>query len=747
MAYDGFYSGLSSRGTVNEILNLANQTKEDILEIADAVQVNADKAAISATDAKNYAYQAFVAAQTAGGAGSNLTNIGVYSGQNYGIIGGPEDMSEFLISALTAIKGAGGGILVCRSSVQDDPITINRGVNIESDNTTVIFESPVEFGPQGYVRFNGRLAELYRTGQTEAGKLSADSYTNTDGRMVVPMTPASIQYFQVGDLITLRGQNDKNGAALQKQTTSIVSINVATSEITCADEPDYTFKPTYPDSEWAPDLTTGTTVIASVYSPMTIDVNTRTDTVPVADSSIFAPGDLCYISDTRTEADFMAPEPSRLFSQANMEIYRVVGVNLNGTTNTVTFERELLRNYLMSFKAGVTKMQPVVNSHIIANQKVSWPAPQESRKIHSFAANYSQGCTIKVANAQGKTGKLGANVRIAYSYNCHIYDSNCYDAYRFESAEGYGLTLYYSTFCSIRNCQVAGMRHNYLLQTCTSCDVTDNYSSDDYISGIDLHGAACVNTRISRNRVGRSRNFAPGVTNGGGIRNGNTAHTLGDHGTIIEDNIVEGYNYDSLSNGIDVSPSSQGVIIKGNTLVDCWNGVKHYPVGSQIGVQQVTNLLIVDGNTFTRCQVPTNFQSKTNSVITELVFTNNKSIGNLKNFELKGIPKVRAYNNQVISPIQGDGTAYAFEFDTVDDLQAYGNVCGGTDRGIRISSVTKGNVVRNFCQDVRLPQWQVNVISSPNVVLALNGNEAGAGDPNLGDTNTDFMASYLAAKA
>uniref|UniRef100_A0AAU6VZU1 Particle-associated lyase n=2 Tax=unclassified bacterial viruses TaxID=12333 RepID=A0AAU6VZU1_9VIRU len=763
MAYDGFYSDLSTRGTVNDILNAANATKDQISVIAAAVKVDAGRAALSATQAQEYAYQAQKAAAAAGGGGSNVEALGVFNGQIYGIVGGSEDMSSAMIRGLQAVREAGGGVLVCRAQ-EGQVLKIDNAVNIESNDTTMIFESPIEFGPLGYVRFNGRLAELYRPGQSEAGKLSANTYARaSDGRMVLPMNPLSVLYYQVGDRITLRGQNDKNGAALQKQVTSIIEING--NEIVCADEPDYTFQPTYPNSQWPPDLTTGTTVIASVYSYMTADSVTRTDTVTVADNSFFKVGDLCYISDSRTEADFMAPEPSRLFSQANMEIYRIVGLNMTGP-NTITFERELLRDYLMSFKAGVTKMDPVINSHIIANQKVTWPTPQDSRKVHSFAANYGSGCTIKVANAQGKTGKLGASARIAYSYNCHIYDSNCYDAYRFESAEGYGLTLYYSTFCSIRNCQVAGMRHNYLLQTCTSCDITDNVSSDDYISGIDLHGAASINSRIARNRVGRSRNFAPGVTNGGGIRNGNTAHTLGDHGTIIEENIVEGYNYSNLMDAIDVSPSSQGVIIRGNTIVDCWNGVKHYPVGSQIGVQQVTKLLIVDGNTFTRCQVPTNFQSKSNSVVQEVVFTNNKSINNLKNFELKGIPKVRAYNNQVIAPTQGDGTAYAFEFDTIDDLQAYGNVCGGTDRGIRISSVTAGNVVRNFCQDVRLQQWQTNVINSPNVVLSLNGNEAGGGAGTVksvqgqtpdaagnvvltavyGDPTIDFMAAYLAAK-
>lgn len=38
MAYDGFYAGLSSRASVNEILNLAIATKEELLPIAAAME-------------------------------------------------------------------------------------------------------------------------------------------------------------------------------------------------------------------------------------------------------------------------------------------------------------------------------------------------------------------------------------------------------------------------------------------------------------------------------------------------------------------------------------------------------------------------------------------------------------------------------------------------------------------------------------------------------------------------------------
>lgn len=45
MAYDGFYSELSTRGSTNEVLNLAIQTKEEIEVLAEQAQLSADSAA------------------------------------------------------------------------------------------------------------------------------------------------------------------------------------------------------------------------------------------------------------------------------------------------------------------------------------------------------------------------------------------------------------------------------------------------------------------------------------------------------------------------------------------------------------------------------------------------------------------------------------------------------------------------------------------------------------------------------
>lgn len=58
MAYDGFYSELSTRGSTNEILNLAIQTKEEIEVLVDQAQVSADEAAAAGSAAGSAAGEA-----------------------------------------------------------------------------------------------------------------------------------------------------------------------------------------------------------------------------------------------------------------------------------------------------------------------------------------------------------------------------------------------------------------------------------------------------------------------------------------------------------------------------------------------------------------------------------------------------------------------------------------------------------------------------------------------------------------
>ncbi|MEG0062995.1 MAG: right-handed parallel beta-helix repeat-containing protein [Pseudomonas sp.] len=627
---------------------------------------------------------------TGGGGTGDLTGAGIYLASDYGVMGGLTiDETDNINLALNDLQAKGGGKLIVRSHNGIDPIYINGLIAIEYHNITLEFASDIVYGSKGWMRISGGLAEIRRPGQTELLKLRVPSYANAEGLMVLPMRENNGSFLRVGDRVTVRGRNDKNGKVIEKQVTIVKEI--IGDDAICSDEPDYTFEPTYPDSDFPDDWTTGTTISISVYSAMTVDCK-GTDVIPVIDSTGFFPGDLVYISDARNERDMMAPVVTNLLSAANMEICRIAAVE----GNNLRLERAVRREYLTAWAGGVVKMDAIKNSHIKL-RNVTWNAPQPDRKAHGAAVNYGWGCTVKVDDMQGRGGRKGIGVRVAYAYDCHVLDSKIYDAYSFGSAEGYGISLYYSTMCSVRNCNASGNRHNYLLQTSTSCDILDNHSNDDYISGIDLHGAGSIDCRVMRNRCSRSKSYADGVTNGGAIRNGNTSHTIGDHRTVIADNYIEGY-LDTKCAAIDVSPSSQDVIVRNNDIVDCRVGFRHYKVGSSISPGQTSKRVTLEGNNFTRVEQILDVNNYANSAFEELILIGNKSIENAQHFVVKGIPKVLAMENKILRPVP-TAEAYAFEFNGCGNVKAYSNYAGEAARGFKIVSCAYAKMVRNMLDD------------------------------------------------
>lgn len=628
---------------------------------------------------------------TGGGGGTgDLTGAGIYLASDYGVMGGLHiDETDNINLALNELQAKGGGRLIVRSHNGIDPVFINGLIAIENHNITLEFASDIVYGSTGWMRISGGLAEIRRPGQTELLKLRQPSYANEEGLMVLPMRENNGAFLQAGDRVTVRGENDKNGKVIEKQI--VIIKQVIGDDAICSDEPDYTFHPTYPDSEFPDDWSTGTTISISVYSAMTADCK-GTDVIPVIDSAGFFPGDLVYISDSRNERDMMAPVVTNLLSAANMEICRIAAVE----GNNLRMERAVRREYLTAWAGGVVKMDAVKNSHIKL-RNVTWNAPQPDRKSHGAAINYGWGCTVKVDDMQGRGGRKGIGVRVAYAYDCHVLDSRVYDAYSFLSAEGYGISLYYSTMCSVRNCNASGNRHNYLLQTSTSCDILDNHSNDDYISGIDLHGAGSIDCRIMRNRCSRSRSYAEGVTNGGAIRNGNTSHTIGDHRTVIADNYIEGY-LDAKCAAIDVSPSSQDVIVRNNDIVDCRVGFRHYKIGSSINPGQTSKRVTLEGNNFTRVEQILDVNNYANSFFEELILIGNKSIENKQHFVVKNIPKVLAMENKILRPVP-TADAHAFEFSGCGNVKAYNNYAGEAARAFKISGTTYAKLVRNMLDD------------------------------------------------
>ncbi|QQE86911.1 hypothetical protein [Azotobacter chroococcum] len=609
----------------------------------------------------------------------------------FGLVGGVGvDETGTILTTIEAMPA--GGQLIIAAQNPGDPIYLNRPLPVETSHFTLEFHSPILCGPNEMIRINGGLLEVKRPGMVNDNlALRSASTVDAEGRMVLPLRAGEGAFLQLDDKIVVRGENDRYGKAFTKQVTTVIAING--DDITCADEPDETFLPAYPGSEWPSDWTTGTTISIAAFSALTVDVapGERPHMVTVASTDVFAVGQLCYISDARTEADMMAPVASNLRSACNMEIARIVA--LDPVAKTLTFDRHLERDFPIAWGAGVAVMAPVVNSHIILRAGMSWAAPQPNRRNSALAINYGDRCTIQADLIDGIAGRIGAAVRVGYSYDCHIINARVRDAYRFESAEGYGLTLYYSTLCSIKHSHATGCRHNYLVQTGTLNEIAHNYSGDDFISGIDVHGANSVKTWIHHNTVTRSNRHSPGVTNGGGIRNGNTSHIIGDHDTVIEDNWISGY-LGALHAALDVSPSSRDTVLRKNTIQDVQIAFRHYKVNTS-NPNQHANRVEFSDNLVIRAVEPLDVENYDgNSYWDELILKRNtfRECGPVVVWDL---PKLICKGNDVEDMAYVPGQ-HAFEFRGIGDLRMQGCSADGAARGVIVTNCAKAALVRNW---------------------------------------------------
>lgn len=702
MAYDGFYAGLSSRASINEILNLAMKTKDEAERIAIEIKESEANAKLSALEAALQADRAKMIADglAAEGGGAGLQSVAVYSARDFGFIGGADrEESKSLNRALTECGLRGGGVVVVKSLADGDPIFLDKPVQIEHSNVTLLVLSPIIFAHGGFLRISGGYEEIRRTelGQVDLIAISVDTFKDPETQNLAFTTrPGEGQYLRVGDRVTLRGENDAVGNAIEKQTVTIAKIDGDT--VVSTDEPEngIIFRAKYPESAWIPDHTTGTTVSIVVYSAFTEDkTGPNVFYGDVDDGSKFKRGDLLYVSDARLERDVMFPEPATLKSAAVMEHAKVSSVE----GNRVFFDRVLLREYLKSYKGGVSKLRAIFNSHIITND-ISWKTPQESRKSPAVSINFGDKCSVQVASMRGEMGRLGTGIRVAYSYDCTVANSQIFNAARYESAEGYGIVLYYSTYSRITKCVATGNRHNYLVQTTTSCDIIENVSTDDYISGIDLHGAGAINTRILNNRVTRSNKHTPDSTKGGGIRNGNTSHMIGDHGTLIANNYIEGYNDTLEAAAIDVSPSSQNVVVRDNHVMDCSIGFRHYKVHTRATVDQIARNILVMGNTFQRCTKLIVTDKDPHSWFEDLTLIDNISMDNASHFRVQDVPKVTMIGNKIINPRNTAGS-WGFDVKNCQDLYATDNLAKDANKGFRVENCPNGKVVKNLLDFTR----------------------------------------------
>jgi hypothetical protein len=147
-------------------------------------------------------------------------------------------------------------------------------------------------------------------------------------------------------------------------------------------------------------------------------------------------------------------------------------------------------------------------------------------------------------------GNMDNLIRIRECYNCHVNDvsllraNNTYS----DSGSAYGVTQYFSSFCSFNNIRANGLRHNFLIQGGDHTFIRDCEFRNVLISGVDSHGLGSRDTVVDNVYIDFSdgqgallqSNIQRANSTVAGIRVGNSSHPIGDSFNQYQNIIIKG---------------------------------------------------------------------------------------------------------------------------------------------------------------------------------------------------------------
>lgn len=635
------------------------------------------------------------------------------------IIEDSEDATKRIQDALLDKGVTGGGILEVRRDIQTEPLVIDGRINIRWDNTHLNITSPIQYGKMGSIRIKGSEYEFTRNPEKDTLALIEDATVDGMGRLKLTVQPGEGSGIYVGDQVVLRGLVGATNT-IERQYSTVLSVD---GDVITLEDPPGVFSE---ESAEAYNLLTGGTVSAedpflfkAIYTDINGDqilhpesgkeiasrmsllakVNIGTDiagpvrTIELPDTVMFEVGQLVMIQDDQTEDD-QSGYVAGFTNYVNSEIAQVAEV----TPTTVSFAEPVLGLYKAAFGARLTALKPVTGSSVKLG-KVGYYEPQDSYSFHALQMDYAAYCTAQATKIEGRGYRASQGGRISYCYHCSIRDTVVDAGYRYEvGGAGYGLTMYYSSHCTLEGNLVTESRHGYLLQGVKACDIIRNVSKDDMISGIDLHGTNNLNNRILYNKVYCGKNR--GADKKAGIRIGNSSHIVADKSTEIRGNWVEGYD-EGEDRGIDIAAPTDMTIIADNTIVNCSRGVANYNNnGDRITVTQRIPYVLAENNTFINVSRGLEFITSSLSQVGEVRIGGNIFVGCDNPVYMVGVEVVRATDNSSVK--DSGSTSPMFLFKNMDDIRVSRNSAGSIPSGVSLEGCTDAVIYLNDFTDCTL---------------------------------------------
>jgi hypothetical protein len=585
-------------------------------------------------------------------------------------------------------------------------IFINSTVQVVSDHTTLRFGSPVLYGATGRIRIQGELSELPASGKPT---LTVDTPSGSTSLTVNNIAP-----FSVGDYVVIRGARDATGnpAGDQKEYHSIASISSNT--ITLAETLDSSYV-TFNANPLSPAGTTHSTeVTRAVASRITATPNRGDRTVTVADSSIFAAGDIVQILD-----DAHTTKPDGSIEASNYKHREIAEVKEVVSSTVIRVSHALHHTYDTGENARVAKVIPVRHS-TIRDVSATWSAM--STVGNAFEIKYGMQCMLYNCQALGsgdgtKSWKNQA-FRQTDSFMSEV--STCYATNPADtnSGRGYGATLYGSTSCAVRNSRFSSLRHSVLFFNGAANNIVSGCVSEDCcISDYDLHGAECVDNLITGCiAVGGDSAADDGSINKTACKAGNTTHREGDNHNVFSNMLV--VNYQGAA--FEIVPESTDNTFRDSRVNGAWTGIKVVSNSSNTALV-ATDIFVhnVDFADVTTALTNINGNAAT-SMVHGLVIENCRFIRATTGLTPQYAQKIRLHRNIFYDPSLSAGV-YAITGTSITTFSVKNNDISGCPRGVKLTSCPSARVYGNIMHD--LTEATVYEDAGGNTSALFNRNE------------------------
>ena len=636
-----------------------------------------------------------------GGGGSTSYPSGIIStSQIPGMSGnGTDDDSVALNTHMAQVSLAGGGLYILKA---DSAFYFKYRVRVPSF-INLVFASPIKASAKNGagLRTDGKPAEFPETNlfrlleDATTGEKTLRLDTGPQGGGLIS------EYFRVGDELIIRGMNDAAINPLEREVNPIVAIDDDTATVTLLDALQYSYKVSYPAGGY--EAATGTVdrtyITRSVYALLTADAGEEADSIEVEPSRLgqLSIGSYVMVADlTRTVSG----------NPANKVVAQIIGIS--GTT--VSFDRRLARNFLVSDGSRVSLIKPAIRANVSGASitYVDSPEPAPASRHHAFEIYCGLDChwrDCEVPN-NGAYGNRGDMFRVMYSYRSGFDDVTGINPKSTGSGEGYGHNMIGSTGCISTGVTISGARHSLLFHGSTDCIVDGADISDDRLAAIDFHGWGEVECGVRNANVAATARTASGSNTA--IKFGNTAHRGATRRCFVDGVTVSGYS------GVDQAvirqePGAHDNAVMNGKAVSCYTGIKHRDLAADPD--------LVSGDLTVRDFI---FEDMTGPLIDLQGGANGSTIKTmtglfLSNLEVRRVPivmrasqigRISIFNMRVWAPTTDPGDPYLIAASDIEEFRLMSTMIERARRGLSLAACPEFAVSRcdfvDFVDDVLL---------------------------------------------